>query len=311
LKNKGEKIMFTKLLKYSIKNILRNKFLSISSILVLTLLMFFINLLLVVHSTSFELINYVNNKMSISLYLKDEYDKNTKDVIDLKENLKKISPNSKIIYKSKDELLEEIRQQDIKLVQILEKQNPLPNTITISDIPISDYEKLNYAIEWKLYLFSWNDSDNLENKDEVFASYKSQYSRITSVIKILKTLWFWLYLIIAIFIFAIWIITYSIIWNFIYYYRDEIYITKLVWWSKAFIYWPFSLQWMIYSIIAFFISISVFYFFVEYWITSIFGTTYSLDFIFKNAWIIFPLELLLFSSSFIKAAKNHRWVRLK
>jgi hypothetical protein len=53
----------------------------------------------------------------------------------------------------------------------------------------------------------------------------------------LKTLWIWLYVIIAVFVFAIAIITYSIIWNFIYYYKDEIYITKLVWWSKSFIYW--------------------------------------------------------------------------
>ena len=256
--------------------------------------MFFINLLLVVHSTSFELINYVNNKMSISLYLDSKYDKNSKDVIDLKANLEKESPNSVIVYKSKDEVLEEIRQEDIELVKILEKDNPLPNTITISQIPISDYKKINYIIEWKLYLFSGDNDEDLENKNEVFSSYKAQYWRITSVVNILKTLGMWLYVIIAIFIFAIWIITYSIIWNFIYYYRDEIYITKLVWWSKVFIYGPFSMQWMLYSIIAFFISISIFTFFIKYWVTVIFWANYSLDFVFKNAALIFPLELLLF-----------------
>jgi len=109
--------------------------------------MFFINLLLVVHHTSFELINYVNNKMSISLYLDDKYDKNSKDVIDLIEKLKSTSLVSNIKYKSQDEVLEEIKKQDIELVRILEKQNPLPNTITISKIPLSDYEKLNYIIE--------------------------------------------------------------------------------------------------------------------------------------------------------------------
>jgi cell division protein FtsX len=139
--------MFTRLLKYSVKNILRNKFLSLSSILILTLLMFFINLLLVMYHTSFELINYVNNKISISLYLDDKYDKNSKDVIDLIGKLKSISPKSNIKYKSQDEVLEEIKKHDIELVRILEKQNPLPNTITISKIPLSDYKKLNYIIE--------------------------------------------------------------------------------------------------------------------------------------------------------------------
>jgi cell division protein FtsX len=54
------------------------------------------------------------------------------------------------------------------------------------------------------------------------------------------------------------IIIYSVIWNFVYYYRDEIYITKLVWWANLFIYWPFVLQWMLYSIIAFVLNLIVF-----------------------------------------------------
>jgi len=291
--------MFLRLLKYSVKNILRNKFLSISSILVLSLLMFFVNLLLLLHNTSFELINYVNNKMSISLYLKDKYDKNTQDVIDFISDLRKLENWIIVKYKTKEEVLEEIRKQDIELVKILEKDNPLPNTITISHIPLSDYDNVNYIIEKKLYLFSnswvWDDEiTTTRSKDEIFSDYKSQYKRIKSVISVLKTLGIWLYVIIWVFVFAIWIIIYSIIWNFIYYYKDEIYITKLVWGSRIFIYGPFSMQWMIYSLIAFTISIILFYFFVEYWLTSILGNRYSLNFIFANAWIVFPLELVLF-----------------
>lgn len=285
--------MFTKLLKYSVKNILRNKFLSFSSVLVLTLLIFFINLLIILHHTSFELIDFVNNKMSISLYLDNKYDKNSNDIIDLKYKLESASPKSSIVYKSKDEILEEIRKQDVDLVKILEKQNPLPNTITISKIPLSDYEKINDIIEGKLYLFSGNNDVKAVGSDDVFSSYKAQYSRITSVINILKILAFWLYIIIWVFIFSIGIIIYSIIWNFIYYYRDEIYITKLVGWSKAFIYWPFSFQWAIYSAIAFFISLWLFFVFLRS-IMLVFDWSYSLDFLLQKSQIIFPLELLLF-----------------
>jgi cell division protein FtsX len=92
--------------------------------------------------------------MSISLYLKDKYDKNTKDVIEFIESLKNTAPDSKIKYKSREEVLEEIRKQDIELVKILEDDNPLPNTISISSIPLNDYSKLNRIIENKLYLFS-------------------------------------------------------------------------------------------------------------------------------------------------------------
>jgi cell division protein FtsX len=174
----------------------------------------------------------------------------------------------------------------------LEKQNPLPNTIIISKIPLSDYEKLNYVIEWKLYLFWWN--DNLNSKD-LFSSYSSQYNRINSRIIILNSIILWLYVIISMFVFAIWVISYSIIWNFIYYYRDEIYINKLVWWSNAFIYGPFSLQGVMYSMIAFFISLWLFYGFIKLGITfNILNITYIFNDIFEKSKYIFLFELLLF-----------------
>jgi len=43
-------------------------------------LVFFINLLLVIQNISFKLIDTVNEKMTISLYLQDEYDKNSEPV---------------------------------------------------------------------------------------------------------------------------------------------------------------------------------------------------------------------------------------
>jgi hypothetical protein len=63
--------MLFNITKYSVKNILRNKFLTISTILVLTLLMFFINVLQILDSVSVKIISGINSKMSISLYLKE------------------------------------------------------------------------------------------------------------------------------------------------------------------------------------------------------------------------------------------------
>jgi cell division transport system permease protein len=126
--------MFNRILKYSIKNILRNKFLSISSILVLMLLMFFINILLVLHNVSFKLIDSINSKLSISLYLRETYDKNSLEVIDLMNSLQNVSKSVHIDYKSKEILLDELKQKDPKLVGILEDVNPLPNTIVISNV---------------------------------------------------------------------------------------------------------------------------------------------------------------------------------
>jgi len=282
--------MFTRLLKYALKNIFRNKFLSISSVLVLTLLMFFINILLVLHSISFKIIDSVNSKMTISLYLEDAYDKNSVEVIDLINNIKTLDSDMSVEYKDKNQVLDEMKKQDEDLVKILEKSNPLPNTIIVKDIPLELYEDLNYIIKWKLYLF-WEDKKNIKNGD--ISSYKWQYERIEKVTSILKVLWFWLYIIIAIFILSIAIIIYSIIWNFIYYYKDEIYITRLVWWSKIFIYGPFSTQWVIYSIISFFLSLIVFLLLLEN-VSLIFWEEYSVTYLLSWSFYIYPFELLLF-----------------
>lgn len=245
--------MLTRIAKYSVKNILRNKFLSISSVLVLTLLIFFINILIVLHDVSFKLIDSINSKMTISLYLDDKYDKNSIEVIDLINDIKKIDLNIKIDYKTKEEILDDIRIKEPWLVKILERSNPLPDTIILSDIKLNKYVDLNRIIENKLYLLEKSD----DNKD-YFANYTTQYQRITSIIKVLDILQIWLYTIIWIFLVSISIIIYSIIWNFIYYYRDEIYVTRLVWWSKKFIYWPFVIQWSLYSFIAFLLSYIIF-----------------------------------------------------
>ena len=285
--------MFTRLLKYSVKNIFRNKFLSLSSILVLTLLMFFINMLLVLHNVSFKLIDSINSKMTISLYLEDAYDKNSGAVIDLITDIKGVSKDLTIVYKDKEQVLEEIKEQDLELVKILERSNPLPNTIIISDVPLSLYDDLNYVLAWKVYLF-WEEESSINwTKSNDFSSYKSQYERINKVTSVLQSLGLGLYAIILVFFVSIAIIIYSIIWNFIYYYKDEIYITRLVWWSKLFIFGPFSMQGIIYSVVSFIISAIIFVLMLKN-IIFVFSENYSLDFLFNNMPLIFSLELLLF-----------------
>lgn len=243
--------MFYKLFKYSIKNILRNKFLSFSSVLVLSLLMFFINILFIIHNLSSNLIDVINSKLTISLYLKDEYDKDHIDVKWLLWEIQKTTPNVITTFKTKEEVLEEMKEKDPELVSIIKAKNPLPSTIILWNIKIDEYKKLDYIINQKLFILS-------NFKTNTIYDYKTQYERIDKIIQILQTLKIALYFIIAIFLLSIFVITYSIIWNFIFYYRDEIYITKLVWWKNYFIYWPFMLQWIIYAILWFIVSFNIF-----------------------------------------------------
>jgi len=207
--------------------------------------MFFINILIVLHDVSFRLIDGINEKLTISLYLNEEYDKNSIEVIDLQNDIKKAIPDIDLQYRTKDEVLEQMRERDPELVNILERQNPLPETITLENIPLGKYEDLNYIIKNKLSILT--ESQELQgDKEEYFSTYTRQFERIEKVISILSMLQIGLYIIIVTFIISIAVIVYSIIGNFIYYYKDEIYITRLVGGSKIFIYGPFSLQGMMY-----------------------------------------------------------------
>lgn len=277
--------MILRITKYSIKNILRNKFLSLSSVLVLTLLMFFINILVILHDVSFKLIDSVSSKMTISLYISNEYDKNTLKVTDLMNEIWALHPDIGVEYKTKDVILDELRAREPDLVKILERSNPLPDTIILSNIWINYYEAVNAIIEPKEFLLSTYSDDQTH-----FSHYASQYENIKSILKILNILTLGLYIIIGVFILSIFIITYSIIWNFIYYFKDEIYITRLVWWSKKFIYGPFVLQWMIYSFVSFILSFIVFIILLKN-VNNAFGDFY----VFQENYFILMCELLVFT----------------
>ena len=152
--------MISRLFKYSVKNILRNKFLSFSSVLVLTLLMFFINVLFVLHNVSINIIDSINSKLTISLYLKDDYDRNSLEVIGLEKDIRNLSSSIIWDYKTKSEVLSDIREKDPDLVNILERTNPLPDTITLSNVDIVEYEGLNNVIEKREFILSQNSEES-------------------------------------------------------------------------------------------------------------------------------------------------------
>ncbi len=268
--------MFFNIVKHTLKNIVRNKFLTFSSIIVIWLLMFFTNILVVLHQVSFKIIKNVNSKISIDLYLKEGYDNKSIEYNKFKNSLKSIDSNIKIKYLSKDEVLKELSKKSPEVTNIVKWiDNPFPNTIFISNIDIDKYNNVDNIIRKKIS-WSWAIFDETEWNKVLWIkkqenTYSQKSSKISKISQALQSLSFWIYFIIFIFIASIFIIIYSIIWNFIFHYRNEIYITKLIWWSKRFIYWPFVLQWIFYSLISFFISFLAFYYLL-----------WNLNYIFSN-----------------------------
>ena len=146
--------------------------------------------------------------------MKEWVSRDSLEVLTLKDNIGNINKNIDFNYKTKDQILLEMKQKEPELVKILENDNPLPETIVLSNIEIEDYEKVNKVVENQFSILLNNDIDK-----DYFANYKTQFKRISQVISILNILKVWVEVIILIFFVSIAVITYSVIWNFKYYYK--------------------------------------------------------------------------------------------
>jgi hypothetical protein len=94
-------------------------------------------------------------------------------------DIKNISKSILVEYKTKDDILNEMRTKEPDLVKILERSNPLPDTVVLSNIAISEYKRVNESIRSNSYLLSDNE------KEDYFANYETQYKKIESVISVL------------------------------------------------------------------------------------------------------------------------------
>ena len=97
---------------------------------------------MVMHNLSNSLIDSINSKLTISLYLKDEYNSQHPDVLKLMNDIESNFKNIDLEYLSKEAVLENMRKKSEELVNIVKSVNPLPSTINLSNIKINQYESL-------------------------------------------------------------------------------------------------------------------------------------------------------------------------
>lgn len=242
-------------LRYAIKNIFRNIFLSASSILIIGLLIFFVNILLFVIFSTDRFITSINDRISININFKDGYD-NTQ--IRSKEFLSGITLSFswvQVDYISREDALVLLTTRNPDLATLIESDsNPLPNSVRLSNIDINLYESLNVFIGRFRDVLQYNQ----ESLDKKLLDYKSQFERISSVVEMLHILQFAVYILLGLFVFTVSIVIYMVIHNFVFFLQDEVRIIELVGGRPSFIYGPFILQGLIYASLATCLSICVF-----------------------------------------------------
>lgn len=171
------------LLRYALKNIVRNLFLSISSILTIGLLVFFVNILLLVVFTSNHFIASVNNKIAIILTFKDGYN-NTQ--IRSQEFLSGATAFSGVMieYISREDALEMFAKRHSDLVSIVEHadENPLPDSVRISQIPIQMYKEVDAYIAEYRDILQYDEQD----MNKKLVDYQNQYAQVSKVVELLQ-----------------------------------------------------------------------------------------------------------------------------
>lgn len=229
-----------RILKYAIKNIIRNPILSLSSIFVIGLLIFFVNILIFVLFASERFIASVNSKISFTINFQSGYTVNTPDALILIQQLQGAFSGISVEPISKEDafLLLQTRNPDLATLVENTGENPLPDSIRIDNIPIDQYNAFNTYIEKNKNMLQYN-KDVFDRK---LLDYQSQFSRIAFVVYLLSLLEFWVLTLLFFFAFTVSVILYTVISNSIYFFRQEIEIIHLVGGRSSFIYGPFLLQ---------------------------------------------------------------------
>lgn len=170
--------------------------------------------------------------------------------------LKTTSSSVEVQYISREDAFEILRQRDEELARVIEgdKDNPLPSSIVIKNIPLREYPSINAAIERFKGIVRYDE----EKSKKSLVDYQAQYERIQALINILLSVRYGIYAMIGFFLFAVFVIIYNSIGNFVFFYRDEIRIIRLVGGENIFVYGPFSLQGMLYTAAATLLGTGVF-----------------------------------------------------
>lgn len=243
-------ITLTRIVKTGLVNFVRNAWLAIAAMAVMTVTLTIVLFSLITNATFANTIAQITNKIDISVYLKDDVSTNDRDK--LLDGLKGL-PNVKAVkYLSKEQALANYQKQNAGNEQLLSAisatDNPLPATIQVKP------RDLNRIQDIKDYLSKPNNEKLQSDSPSYSGDRKAAIDKITHATNILRQVG-----IFAVVIFAV--ISVLIIFNTIqmaiFNRRDELTIMRLLGASTWFIRGPFVVENIVYGIFSAVVSIII------------------------------------------------------
>jgi|AntRauTorckE6833_2_1112554.scaffolds.fasta_scaffold00115_23 cell division transport system permease protein len=284
--------MFTglyRILKLSFQDIGRNIWLSIVTITILILALFSINSLFTVQIISQNAIEAVKSKVDINLYLENNAEE--AEILELKSQLEIMPEVKEVNYVSQQEALSSFREQNEKNPEIIQAlrelgKNPLSPSLIILPENADNTDVL--IANLKAY-----QSDIIESRD--FNDNTVILEKINNITDNVNQVGM---VIIAIFILTSLLVVYNSIRVAIYTHRREINIMRLVGASTNFIYMPFIVSALIYSLVSVIVIVALFYPFLTLLqpYLEVFFMGYNVDIVnyfTTHFWSIFGIEFLI------------------
>jgi cell division transport system permease protein len=278
-----------RILKLSLQDIFRNIWLSIVTVTILILALFSINSLITVQVISQNAIEAVKEKIDINLYLTNTASE--EQILSLKSELEKLEQVKTVNYISKQEALLSFREKNEKNPEIIQAlrelgKNPLSPTLVI--IPSSSEQAPELINILRGYQSNIIESRDFTDNSIILEKINNITDKVNQVGMI----------IIIVFVVTSLIVVYNSIRVAIYTHKREINIMRLVGASGSFIYMPFIISAIIYSIFSMGVIMVAFYPFLSLLqpYLEVFFVGYNIDIIgyfFSNFWQIFGIELLL------------------
>ncbi|MBA3758672.1 ABC transporter permease [Candidatus Saccharibacteria bacterium] len=282
-----------RIIKAGCQNFVRNLTLAIAAMAVMVITLTIILFSVVANATFANTIQGLNDKIDISVYLKDDVTDEERDK--LIEDTKNIQNVRSVEYVSKDQALEDYKKANANnldlLLAISQTDNPLPASLRVKPRDVNKIDEI------KAFL----DRGDIKALQSDETSYSGE--RQVAIDKITAaTSFFQKAGAIGVLVFALvsMLIIFNTIRMTIFNRRDELQIMRLLGASTSYIRGPFIVETVIYGIIAALLSVSLcetIFNGASYALDEssllVFDITFANDYFAKNFWLILTVQLAI------------------
>ncbi len=240
--------------RYGLIGFIRNGFVSLSAILIMTITLFVVAMLFVAGAALTSTLEQLNSKVDVNVYFATSASE--EQVVAIKKELEGLAEVESVTYTSREQALAEFRERhksEASTIQALDQlsDNPLGASLAIRAKKTSQYESIANFLEAKQGTESASTISKIN-----FYQNKSAIDRLSAIIETSRSVGFAIAGFLA---FASILIAFNTIRLAIYTSRDEIGVMNLVGAAHWYVRGPFMIAGVLYGVISSIIVLIVLY----------------------------------------------------